>query len=384
MNCVHCSVSNMRRVALLCTHHSAVGSGEVIFHEGPVAKVVTLNRPAALNALNRTMVQEMYPQYYAWHKSQKPLFVLLKGAGEKAFCAGGDVVAIATQKEVQREFFFEEYFLDYLIAKLEVPHVSVMQGIVMGGGVGLAINGSHRIATDNSLFAMPETAIGLFPDVGGTWALPRLAGGPALGMFLGLTGARLKGYDLKAAGIATHFVPQAKLPQLVKQLEDISEQECVFAGGVRSAVDKLIAQNEQPTGSYSLAEHLPVIERCFSRDSVEEILEALEKENTPWAKGLATNIRSFSPTSVKVTFEQLRRGAKLTDVAQAYTMEYNITQYITRRGKDLFEGVKAKLIEKTNNPKWDPPTLAAVKHEEVLAHFEPLPGVKVWEPPRLN
>jgi enoyl-CoA hydratase/carnithine racemase len=329
--------------------------------------VVTLNREKALNALNQPMVEALLPHYKAWHAAPKAP-VLMKGAGAKAFCAGGDIVSIVQNKDtVGKEFFFKEYQLNYLIKTFPHPHVALLNGIVMGGGVGLSVHGSHRVCSEKTLFSMPETAIGLFPDVGGSIFLPRMSTHAGLGTYLALTGHRLKGADAVHAGVGTHFVDSTAM--------DAVERDIV-AG---QDVDAVLAAHRKEMPPFSLAPHLSDIAAVFAADSVAQIVERLEAMGSnEWAAKTLKTLRAASPTSVKVTFEQLRRGALLTDPIDNFAMEYCITQRCMAT-TDFFSGVTAILIDKTGNPQWNPKTLEEVTDEMVQAHFRqpPTPWAKL-------
>lgn len=241
-----------------------------------------------------------------------------------------------------RDFFVKEYRLNYLIGSLPIPHVALINGICMGGGVGVSVHGRYRVATEKTLFAMPETAIGLFPDVGGSIFLPRLPG--QLGVYLGLTGARLKGYDTLAAGIATHFVSSSKVEAL---------KEALLARGV-SALDEFHESPAEPSGLTQLRLQ---VDRTFGFNSVEEILDALKQENSEWARSTLETLRRVSPTSLKVTLRMLREAPR--DREGCFALEHRLSSRFLQQ-KDFFEGVRALLVDKTNDPKWSPASLGEV------------------------
>ncbi|MFI5021166.1 MAG: enoyl-CoA hydratase/isomerase family protein [Alphaproteobacteria bacterium] len=339
---------------------------DILFaRQGPLA-LITLNRPKALNALTLEMMTALDPRLDAWEADPSVAAVVIRGAGERAFCAGGDIRALYDSRAegnraYRAEFYREEYTQNRRIFRLSKPYVALVDGIAMGGGVGLSVHGSHRVATERTLFAMPETGIGLFPDVGASYFLPRLPG--ALGMYLGLTGARLKTADCLYTGIATHYVPSAELPALV---------EALAAADLRrgkAAVDALLASFAQDPGTAALAEHRAAIDRCFGAESVEAIIAALEGEATPWAKETLAVLAAKSPTSLKLTFRALEEGTAL-DFEEAMIMEYRLCQYCMD-GHDFFEGVRAVIIDKRAAPKWEPPTLAAVSADELDRAFAP-------------
>ncbi len=348
---------------------SAAGGGDaeyLVELRGPLA-LITLNRPQALNALTWAMCRGLDAQLAAWERDPAVAAVLIKGAGERAFCAGGDVVAIYDSARGDRrlaaQFFRDEYRLDRRIFHYPKPFIAVIDGITMGGGVGVSVHGSHRVATENTLFAMPETGIGLFPDVGGSYFLPRLPG--SLGMYLGLSGARLKAADCHYAGIATHVLQAADLPRLEEALAAAD-----WSAGGAALAGEVIAGLATGPGEPPLAAQRSGIDRCFSRESVEEILAALEADASPWAEDTRKALLRSSPTSLKVTFRQLRTGAAL-DFDAAMIMEYRLSQAFVA-GHDFPEGVRAAVIDKDRKPVWRPATLAEVTPEIVERHFRSL------------
>ena len=322
---------------------------------------LTLDRPAALNALTRPMCNAIQRALYDSIGDTGVALVVIEGAGERAFCAGGDVVAMHAARgdaTTWEGFFRDEYRMNQTIARYPDPYVAIMDGITMGGGVGLSIHGRTRVATERTLFAMPETAIGMIPDVGGTHALPRLPG--ELGMWLALTGARLKGPDCLYAGIATHYVPDDRLPLL---------RELLAAGDepVEQVLATLHTDVEAP-----LAILRDAIDFHFGHDSVEGIVASLATGDD-WARTTAATLAAMSPTALKLTFRALRAGAGAT-IEDALKTEYRIVSHL-RSGHDFFEGVRAVLIDKDKTPKWDPATLAAVDDASLDACFaEPVSG----------
>lgn len=318
---------------------------------------LTLNRPRALNALDRGMIDQVAAALTAWRDDPAVRLVTIEGAGGRAFCAGGDVrairaLAIAGQAEEVEAFFVAEYAVNRMIAEYPKPYVALIDGISMGGGLGLSIHGSHRVVTEHATMAMPETAIALFPDIGATYFLPRLPG--ESGMYLALTGARISPGDAIHTGLATHFVPRAAL-------------ESLKAGLGREGIGA-VAAHAGPTPESLLAADRPAIDRCFAGASVLAILAALEAEGSPWARATLATLAAMSPTSMAVTFEALRRGARMT-LPECLAMELRLTRGVTRH-PDFAEGVRAQVVDKTRDPKWSPATVADVDPADIAALFE--------------
>lgn len=322
---------------------------------------LTLDRPAALNALTHAMCLRIQRTLYDSIGDTTVALVVIEGAGERAFCAGGDVVAMHASRDdaaAWEGFFRDEYRMNQTIARYPEPYVAVLDGITMGGGVGLSIHGRFRVATERTLFAMPETAIGMIPDVGGTHALPRLPG--ELGLWLALTGARLKGPDCVYAGIATHYIPDDRLPLLRDLLADGDEEP----GAVLAT---LHADTEPP-----LAILRDAIDFHFGHDSVEGIMASLATGDD-WAQTTAATLAAMSPTALKLTFRAMRAGAGAT-IEDALKTEFRIVSHLRER-PDFFEGVRAVLIDKDKSPKWAPATLAEVDDAALDAYFaEPASG----------
>ncbi|XP_045120227.1 3-hydroxyisobutyryl-CoA hydrolase, mitochondrial-like isoform X1 [Portunus trituberculatus] len=331
--------------------------------------VITLNRPKALNALNHQMIQLIQPRLKEWESSKS--MVIIKGAGEKAFCAGGDVRAVVEtvgEPDALGEYFFrDEYILNCLIGTLHIPYIALIDGITMGGGVGLSVHGQHRVATERTVFAMPETGIGLFPDVGGAYFLPRLGG--RLGMYLALTGHRLKGRDVLKAGVATHVCDAERIGELEESLLSLQSP---YPEDVASVLQKFHEESAfSKDAPFSLQPVLPKIQSCFSGGSVEEICGNLEKDGSEWAVKQLEILKKMSPTSLKVTFQQVERGAHLT-LQECLAMEYRIVKRIYKE-HDFTEGVGAVLIKKHQKPVWKPASLSEVSDQHIANHyFSPL------------
>ena len=341
---------------------------DIPFERRGAVGLVTLNRPAALNALTLGMVHAYARQLDDWERDATLGAIVLRGAGGRAFCAGGDVLAIyeagRSGDRLTRDFFREEYTLNYRIGRLKIPHLALLDGVTMGGGVGLSVHGSHRVATERTLFAMPETGIGLFPDVGGGYFLPRLPG--EIGMFLAMTGHRLRLADCVYARVATHAARSADCERIVDALAGADP------GGGRAAVDRVLQRFAADPGKPPLQEHRAAIDRCFAGDTVEAMLAALEREGTDWAGQQRAIMLAKSPTSMKIAARQLRRGARM-GFAQELGMEYRISQGCMA-GHDYFEGVRALLVDKDNKPRWRPATLAEVGEDILARHFDAVPA----------
>lgn len=336
--------------------------------EGGVGHI-TLNRPEALHALNLEMCETILAALRVWALDPNVEIVLIDhAAGTRGFCAGGDIAMLRTSglgdgKEA-RAFFAEEYRMNAAIKAFPKPYLALMDGVTMGGGVGLSVHGSHRIATERTLFAMPETGIGLFPDVGGGWFLPRLRG--ELGTWLALTGARLKGADVAAARVATHFLPSELIPNLKKQIADAD-----FSGGAAEMLGELLKRLTHTVPAGRFEAHMETINKCFAGESAEAIVAALEAEDSDWAEEQAQTIRTKSPETVKVALRQLREGAKCETFEDNMRMEYRIG-WRKVQSHDFIEGVRAVIIDKDHSPKWAPDTLEGVSAADVETYFEPL------------
>jgi len=348
---------------------SAEMDAEVLLEIKNKVGVITLNRPKALNALNLNMIRQIYPVLQKWDVDPGVSLVLIKGTGDRAFCAGGDVRAIAEagQKgdDLTKVFFKEEYMLNHAIGTLQTPYVALINGITMGGGVGLSVHGKFRVSTERTLFAMPETAIGLFPDVGGGYALPRMKG--KLGIYLALTGHRLKGYDVKHAGVATHFVASEKLADLESSLLSLADPQLNSIQQVLNDYDKKCSEGHK---EFVLQTFTDQINSCFDKPTMEDILKALEEDGSEWALQQIEILNKMSPTSLKITLRQLQEGAKLS-LADCLKMEYRLTQRCMD-DNDFYEGIRAVLVDKDNSPKWNPSTLRGVSKEKVDSYFETL------------
>lgn len=335
---------------------------------------IRLNRPKALHALTQPMCAAMLTALRQWAAEPELAGVLLDHAGERGFCAGGDIAMLARSGagdgQEARSFFAEEYRLNTAIHRFPKPFIAVMDGIVMGGGVGISVHGGLRIATERTRFAMPETGIGLFPDVGGGWFLPRLAG--QIGIWLALTGARLNGADCLEAGIATHFVPSDRLEAMKAAL--------VRAGGQitdRADAGAIIAPFCADPGPSALQANRAAIAQAFMGDRVEDIIAGLHQAGTPFAQSCLESLAGKSPQTLKVALRQMRQGALATTFEEVMAMEYRIACRVVQR-HDFLEGVRAVIIDKDNAPKWAPSSLAEMGDDLLDAIFAPLPPQEEW------
>ncbi|XP_010731451.2 3-hydroxyisobutyryl-CoA hydrolase, mitochondrial [Larimichthys crocea] len=349
---------------------SSQAQPEVLLEKVGRAGVITINRPKVLNALNLTMIRQIYPQLKKWENDKETELMIIKGAGGKAFCAGGDIRAVTEAGKVgdslAEDFFREEYILNNAIGACRKPYIALIDGITMGGGVGLSVHGRFRVATEKTLFAMPETAIGLFPDVGGGYFLPRLRG--KLGLFLALTGFRLKGRDVQRAGVATHFVESKKIPDLEKELVDLKSPSAEDVSKVlESYQNQSGLDSEKP---FVLDKHMSDIDRLFSSGSVEGIVQNLKADGSEFANKQAETLSKMSPTSLKITFKQLQEGATLS-LPEVLVMEYRLSQ-ACMRGCDFYEGVRAVLVDKDQSPQWNPSTLEEVSDQTMEQCFSSL------------
>ena len=333
-------------------------SDEVLTRVEDGVGFVTLNRPKAINSLNQQMVDTLTDVLTRWEGDDAVRVVVLEGAGERGLCAGGDVVAIyhsARKDGVEaRRFWRDEYLLNAQIGRYPKPYVSLMDGIVMGGGVGVGAHARTRVVTDTSKVAMPEVGIGFVPDVGGAYLLSRAPGG--LGLHAALTGAPFSGADAIALGFADHFVPHSELEAFAR---------AIVAEGVDAAV---AAHAVEPPPS-SLAAQRDWIDECFSGDTVEDIIAALRGQDAGPADDAADLIGTRSPISLSVTLAAVRRAAKLDTLEDVLTQDYRVSS-ASLRSHDLVEGIRAQLVDKDRNPKWSPATLAAVSTEDVEAYFD--------------
>ncbi len=325
---------------------------------------ITLNRPSALNALDIDMVRAVAQALEAWRDEPGVMAIMVDGAGDRAFSAGADIRMLHDSGRAgdgrAAAFWREEYALNALIRAYPKPYVAIMDGVTMGGGVGVSIHGDFRVATERTVLAMPETAIGFYPDVGATYVLPRLDAG--LGYWMGLTGARLSGADAVAAGLATHFVPSERIAALISDVEEAQLNED------GSVLDALLHVHETEAGPSTIQEALSHTPHIFDHDRVEDVIEALRRESCPWGAAQITALEQKSPTALKVTLRALREGAGL-GFAEAMERELALSLQFLHT-PDFYEGIRAMVIDKDRGPRWDPARLEAVDAAQIARFFE--------------
>ncbi|HSV03387.1 MAG TPA: enoyl-CoA hydratase/isomerase family protein [Phenylobacterium sp.] len=345
------------------------GPEVIVRIEGRVGRL-TLNRPQALHALTTPMCREMIAALAAWRSDPAVEIVMLDHSGERGFCAGGDIRTLAESGAgdgiAAREFFFTEYRLDNLLFHYPKHVVAFMDGVVMGGGVGISRPARFRVGTQRTVFAMPETGIGLFPDVGGSWYLARMP--DHIGLWLALTGARIRAADCELLGVITDYVEAARLEALKAAIVERP-----------AALETLLTEFEADPGRPPLAAHQDEIAHFFAGGSVEAIVRALHAADSDWAREQASAIASKSPTSLKVAFRQLQLGARATSFTEVMEMEYRIAHRLTV-GHDFLEGVRAVIVDKDGAPKWAPARLEDVSEAAVDGIFASLASGQAWSP----
>jgi enoyl-CoA hydratase len=345
---------------------TSVKTDEILFERRGRLGLITMNRPKALNALTHEMSLALDGQLKVWASDADIETVAIVGAGDRAFCAGGDIRALyqsGPKGKLTQEFYWNEYRMNRRIFRYPRPYIALMDGITMGGGVGVSAPGRYRVVTEKTLLAMPETGIGLFPDVGASYYLSHMPG--QLGVYLGLTGNRIQAADILYTGFGTHFAPSASMAAMVVDLET-------------SGVNDVLKRHCVPLDQVApLSQHRTVIDRCFSGDTVEAIVAALEKEGGAWADQVRATLLQKAPLSLKVTLRELREAAHMS-FEDCMVMEYRLVQSFMA-DRDFFEGVRAVIIDKDNKPDWRPATLADVTPAVVDAYFKPLPRDLTFE-----
>jgi enoyl-CoA hydratase len=344
---------------------------QVIVRREGSAAFLSLNRPAALHALTLDMVHAMTAALLAWRDDAAVRAVIIDHAEGRGFCAGGDIAflrdsALNDGGISGRQFFHDEYQLNHLLFTYPKPVVAFMDGITMGGGVGISQPARFRVATENSKFAMPETGIGLFPDVGGGWYLSRLEG--RVGQYLALTGARIAGPGCLALGLATHYLPSAALAEAKARIAEDPER-----------IEGILGQLSVTPPDSKIVEHIPQINRLFASDHLEDIIAALDTDESDWALRERAILTGKSPQTCKVALRQLAISAGLPDFAANMAMEYRIASRVLTR-PDFAEGVRAVIVDKDNAPAWNPATAEGVTDDLLDAIFAPLPDSEEWRP----
>ena len=345
-------------------------TGDVLISVEQGVGRIRLNRPKAIHALTTQMCEVMSEALIRWLADDSVRVVLIDHAEGRGFCAGGDVVMLArsgnADAEEAKRFFFAEYRLNHLLFTYPKPTVAIMDGITMGGGVGISLPCDYRVATENTRLAMPETGIGLFPDVGGGWYLPRLPG--RVGEFMALTGRRLDGAECHYLGLGTHYVEQAALEELVERILKTPAR-------VQGAIGALSATPPDA----NITADLPFITRLFASDRLEAIFAALEEDESEWARTQLDTLRTKSPLSCKVSLRLMAEGANRTSFTDEMRAEYALAGRVVKT-HDFREGVRALLIDKDNSPVWDPATPEEVTDEMLDVLFAPLPPTEQWTP----
>jgi enoyl-CoA hydratase len=344
---------------------------EVNIHTHGRAGHISLNRPRALHALTLDMCHAMSAALAGWANDDAVEVVILDHAEGRGFCAGGDInllrhSALTDNGVSGRRFFHDEYQLNHRMFGYAKPIVAFMDGVTMGGGVGISQPARFRVATEHTRFAMPETGIGLFPDVGGGWYLSRLSG--RLGQFLALTGARLDGAECLWAGLATHYLPADKLAEAKSRIADHPDR----IAGILSELAVTPPTARIEANAERIAHH-------FRSDRLEDILASLEADDSEWAMKELATLHTKSPQTCKVALRQLAEAAQLTDFADEMRMEYRIASRVLTR-PDFAEGVRAVIVDKTNDPKWNPATPEGVSEDLIDSIFAPLPAEEEWKP----
>ncbi|MGR6976258.1 enoyl-CoA hydratase/isomerase family protein [Mycobacteroides abscessus] len=328
--------------------------------------LLTLNRPKAINSLTYDMIAAMSAVLAEWEADDAVRVVVLSGAGERGLCAGGDVVAVHDSAKIDgvaaRRFFRDEYVLNAQIARFPKPYVALMDGIVMGGGVGVGGHANIRIVTDTSKVAMPEVGIGFIPDVGGTYLLSRAPG--QLGLHAALTGAPFSGADAIALGFADHYVPHDRLEKFTKAIIDSDIATALAVHGTNAPSSDLLAQRNW-------------VDECYGSESVADIVAALQARGDERARAAADQILTRSPIALSVTLAAVRRARELPSLEAVLTQEYRVSSQSVR-SHDLVEGIRAQLVDKDRNPQWVPKTLAEVTKADVEEFFQPVSDDLEW------
>lgn len=346
---------------------------EVFFTQEGQLGLITLNRPGALNALTLTMILSMQRQLSLWKNDEGIAAVVIQASAGGAFCAGGDIRSLYFSGRLndadQMQFFWHEYRLNHFIHHLGKPYISLIDGMVMGGGVGISLHGSHPVAADHFVFAMPETGIGFFPDIGASYLLSRCPG--YSGIYLGLTGNRLGASDALSAGLIKKIVASQQLPDLVNALKDMD-----FSGDPFKAVDRCLHQYSLLPSTSEPSQIKPAIDSCFAHPTVETIKASLLDLDGVWPVSIDNTLSQKSPLSLKVTLAQLQKARNCT-LAECLQMDYDLVSHFMH-GKDFYEGVRALLIDKDKKPHWHPERLEEVDEHMVEDYFTRTHATLEW------
>ncbi|HAT8178713.1 TPA: enoyl-CoA hydratase/isomerase family protein [Legionella pneumophila] len=338
---------------------------EVLFSQEGQLGFITLNRPKALNALTLSMIMALQKQLSIWKEDNSIKAVVVQAVPGNAFCAGGDIRwlynAGRSKESEQMQFFWHEYRLNHFIHHLGKPYISLLDGITMGGGVGISLHGSHPVASERFVFAMPETGIGFFPDIGASYLLNRCPG--FLGIYLGLTGNKLGPHDARKAGLVKQIVFAEQMQSMIDALkkEDLSEDAF-------NRVDHCISSFASDAITAEGSQIKPLIDVCFSKPTVELIRESLQSAEGVWALGVDNTLLQKSPLSLKITLAQIQK-AKGLSLAECLKMDFDLASHFMK-GSDFYEGVRSLLINKDKNPQWKPPSLELVTDAMVVSYFE--------------
>ena len=348
-------------------------TGEIITSVSGGLARIALKRPRAIHALTTDMCVAMTEALLAWREDPSILLVTIDHAEGRGFCAGGDIRMVWESGKADgvaaRHFFAEEYRLNHLLFTYATPVVAFMDGITMGGGVGISQPAKYRIATGRTMYAMPESGIGLFPDVGGGWYLSRLPG--RTGEFLALTGARLDGAECVALGLATHYIPSESLLAVKDKL----------AAAPRD-VEAILSEASIAPPPARIEGNREAIDRLFASDRLEDIVAALEADGSDWAAKELATLRAKSPLTCKVALRELADSRDLIDFADEMRMEFRLASRMCQR-HDFLEGVRAVIVDKDNAPRWEPATPEGISDHVIDRIFAPLPDDEEWQPVRL-
>lgn len=338
---------------------------DVVFETYQHVGVITLDRVQALNAINLPMIKAMKEQLLQWQSDDNIHAVVLKAAPGKAFCAGGDVRWLydtgLSKDPVQMQFFWNEYRLNHFISQFSKPYIALMDGITMGGGVGISMHGSHPVASERFVFAMPETGIGLFPDIGASYLLSRCPG--QLGMYLALTGNRLGAADTLAAGLVRHVISADKFSRILAELAEMD-----LSHDAHEQVSACLVSMEAVHPKSLSSDDLEKIDFYFQQSSLGKIMYALEQSDDPWAMNTLSCLEQKSPMSLEVTFAQIRRAQTLS-LSECLKMDYCLVGHFMA-GSDFYEGIRAVLIDKDKMPRWQPEHVEQVTAADVATYFE--------------